>query len=79
MRQTQAGDVATFASTCNVTQLVRQLTAMWTGLLQRYPSKPRTDWTAFSRYTARELTRQQCLFFDHIIGESAYVHVPSAA
>lgn len=78
LRQTQAGKVVTFSSTCSVTQMIPTLVARWAEMLRRYPAKPRTDWTAFSRYTARELTRQQCLLFDHIIGKSAHAYVPSA-
>ncbi len=79
LRQTQAGEVVTFSSTCNVTQMVQTLVATWTKMLRQHPTKPRTDWAAFSRYTAQELTRQQCLLFDHIIGESDHAHLPSAA
>ncbi|ETX05432.1 MAG: hypothetical protein ETSY2_22965 [Candidatus Entotheonella gemina] len=79
LRQTRTGEVVTFSSTCDVTQPVQPLVAIWTGMLRRHPAKPRTDWTAFSRYTARELTRQQCHLFDHVIGESTHAHVSNAA
>jgi hypothetical protein len=52
------------------TAVAEKVAALRTAELFR-ERKGRTDWAAFERYTARELTRQQCALFDQVAAARA--------
>lgn len=66
LSKTLAGEVVTFNHEDNVDSLGARLLPTMTAMLQRTPYVTATNWQAFEAYTAREMTRQQCAFFDHI-------------
>ena len=74
LRTTRAGEAVTFAadaahasaSADQVAALADRLLTAWTGLLERLPAPPDTDWEAFEPYTAREMTRRQVEVFDRV-------------
>jgi hypothetical protein len=61
LRSTNGGTVATFGDGA------ARLYEVWRETLGRLAA-PATDWQAFERYTAREMTRRQCEFFDQVTG-----------
>jgi len=63
VRSTNAGSVVTFGGTPNDGELYRTLREV----LSRRSVVPQTDWQAFERFTAREMTRRQCEFFERVI------------
>ncbi len=67
LRRTRAGDVVTFGDATDADALRARVGASWTGLLERLPFTPDTDWAAFEPYTARAMTRQQVAFFDEVL------------
>jgi hypothetical protein len=57
VRSTSAGKVVTFGGAEDVYRT-------WREILSDLTSIPKTDWQVFERFTAREMTRRQCAFFD---------------
>jgi hypothetical protein len=66
LRSTRAGEVVTFSG--GGAGASDALLEHWVRMLQRLPFKPSTDWLAFEKYTAREMTRLQCELFDLVAG-----------
>lgn len=67
LRRTGAGEVVTFGSGEEVVTLAGRLLPVLSGLLERLPFTPATDWEAFAPYTARGMTERQCAFFDSLL------------
>jgi glycosyltransferase involved in cell wall biosynthesis len=67
--KTRAGEVVTFRSDEDVGTLSHRVLPVVTALLEKLPYQPATDWDAFEPYTAREMTRKQCEFFDAVKSE----------
>jgi hypothetical protein len=64
VRSTNAGRVVTFGGTpCSPVDLYRT----WREILGNLAVAPQTDWQAFAQFTAREMTRRQCEFFDRVV------------
>lgn len=78
LRSTGAGTAATFRSGAAhssappdaVNALADALYPAWVDLLANGVRPPDTDWAAFERYTAREMTRLQVEVFDRVIGQA---------
>ena len=62
LRATKAGEVVTFANAA-------ELDGAWREVLNHLTVPPATDWQAFEPFTAREMTRRQCEFFDRVVSE----------
>ena len=71
LEDTRAGAAATFAESPDEPAFRQALLDEWTGLLQRLPFTPDTDWAAFEPYTARETTRQQTDLFGQVLARRA--------
>jgi hypothetical protein len=67
LRDTNAGEVIAFDSDGDRRGLVSKITERWRCMLERLPFVPDTDWAAFEPFTAREMTRRLCAFFDRIV------------
>jgi hypothetical protein len=65
VRSTNAGRVQTFG---HQQSSAASLCATWREILDCLALAPPTDWPAFEKFTAREMTRRQCEFFDRVIG-----------
>ena len=63
LRSTNGGRFATFR------EGAQRLYEVWRETLANLAAAPATDWQAFERFTAREMTRRQCEFFDLVAGE----------
>jgi hypothetical protein len=64
----KAGQVVTFNSQDNATDLLNDVTAQLNWLLSRTKGyQPETNWSEFQPYTAREMTRQQCTIFEQCL------------
>jgi hypothetical protein len=57
VRSTNAGKVVTFGG-------VEDVYRAWREILRDLTLIPETDWQVFEKFTAREMTRRQCEFFD---------------
>lgn len=66
LMKTKAGAVVSFRSGEGVQAYADRILPMLTQLLEKLPARPPTDWKAFEPYTARNMTRIQCAFFDRI-------------
>lgn len=68
VEKTNAGAVAPFVETSDLEliRVSREIIAKW--FRGGASQKPATDWGAFQPYTAREMTRKLCAFFDQAIG-----------
>lgn len=69
LREWKAGVVVTFPSAPDpgrIDAAVRELAAEWRALLTDTEA-PRTDWSRFQPFTAREMTRRQCALFDAVL------------
>lgn len=66
LSKTRAGEVVSFNNEDKVETLGARLLPIMTAMLQRMPYETAINWQAFEAYTAREMTRQQCAFFDRI-------------
>ena len=67
LRQTHAGEVMTFTGASDLGQLSEKTSQVWRNLLERIPFSPATDWQAFEPFTAREMSRELCRFFDGVV------------
>ena len=70
INDTRAGSVVTFPSSPtaeDIQRLSRLAAESWRAILVALPYEPQTNWQQFERYTAREMTRQQCDLFDRVI------------
>ena len=67
VQMTSSGAVVRFCSTKSAPETVEELAVKWRNMLGRLPYTPSTDWESFQRYTAREMTRQQCELFDLVL------------
>ncbi len=65
LRDTKAGTVITFKTGEEIDQISEAISANW--LRHLPPVTPKTDFSAFIPYTAREMTRQQCAIFDRCL------------
>ena len=68
LRATRAGTVLAFNNESRAAEVAAELLTTWAQMLKSLPFTPPTDWQAFAPFTAREMTRQQCLLFDKILG-----------
>jgi hypothetical protein len=66
LQETRAGECVVFADEDDTAALIEQVYRKWLHILSKLPYKPDTDWAAFEKYTAREMTRRQADFFDGI-------------
>jgi hypothetical protein len=64
IRSTRAGRVVTFGGSGGA---ANELYRAWREMLEPSNGVPETDWQAFEPYTAREMTRRQCEFFERVI------------
>ena len=64
VRSTNAGQVVTFG---HAPDNSRKLYATWREILTHLDLMPQTDWQAFAKFTAKEMTRRQCQFFDRVV------------
>lgn len=64
LRSTNAGRFVTFGGTEDRTA---RLFRTWREVLSNLTVAPRTDWQAFEQFTAREMTRRQCEFFNKVV------------
>jgi hypothetical protein len=68
LQRTQGGEYVTFQSDSDAREIACALLRVWHHFLQRLPFPVNTDWNAFEKYSAREMTRQQCWLFDQVLG-----------
>ncbi len=69
LHQCRAGHAVTFTSDSKPENLLAEMTTQLNELLSlAKPSKSLTNWSAFAPYTAREMTRKQCIIFDNCLG-----------
>jgi hypothetical protein len=64
VRSCRAGTVVTFGASEESLSLTRKIMEGWFSDVSVRTQTPSTDWSAFSRYTAREQTRTLCGWFD---------------
>lgn len=64
LRSTGAGTLVTFASTDSPEQVSEKIVNSW--FQPSAPPPPATDWSAFEKYGAREMTRALCGLFDAV-------------
>ncbi len=76
LAKTRAGEVVTFRNDEKITHVGIRLQPVLTALLEKLPFQPATDWEAFEPFTAREMTRQQCDFFDKVVEKSGFQVLP---
>jgi len=69
LREVNAGEVLPFDPN-DEQPYTAGLLEKWRDILHRIPVSPNTDWDAFEKYSAREMTRQQCEVFDQVTLES---------
>ncbi len=68
LTDTNAGKAVTFTSDSQPEDLLTEVTSGLNWLMSIPKEfKPKTNWSAFEPYTAREMTRQQCNIFDKCI------------
>jgi hypothetical protein len=67
LRQTQAGEVVTFSEKSDLAAVSAEVGRVWRRLLERIHFPPATDWEAFQPFTAKEMTRKLCTFFDGVM------------
>jgi glycosyltransferase involved in cell wall biosynthesis len=67
LAETGAGEAATFTDTTQAEILASEVYHKWVAMLEKLPFRPQTNWQAFESYTAREMTRKQVAFFDHVV------------
>ncbi len=67
LRQTRAGEVVTFSEKSDLAAVSAEVGRVWRRLLERIPFPPATDWEAFQPFTAKEMTRKLCTFFDGVM------------
>jgi Glycosyl transferase 4-like domain len=67
LRQTRAGEVVTFSEKSDLAAVSAEVGCVWRRLLERIPFPPATDWEAFQPFTAKEMTRKLCTFFDGVM------------
>ena len=67
LRRTCAGEVVTFHTDDKVGTLGSRLHPLLSALLKKLPFQPATDWKEFNAFTAREMTRKQCEFFNAVL------------
>jgi hypothetical protein len=60
VRSANAGTVVTFNDPGT-------LYPAWCEILSDLSRAPQTNWRAFEKFTAREMTRRQCEFFDRVL------------
>jgi Glycosyl transferase 4-like domain len=67
--KTRAGEVVSFK--CDEDPLVYsdKILSALDQILQKLPYQPATDWDEFEPYTARNMTKKQCEFFDQVNGQ----------
>jgi hypothetical protein len=63
LRSTNAGRMVTFGGSEDDAGEVHRT---WREILSNLTA-PETNWQAFEQFTAREMTRRQCEFFDHVV------------
>lgn len=73
LRKTNAANVVAFETNTDPTTLRSEVARQWSRLLERIPFTPDTDWAAFEPFTAREMTRKLCAFFDRMVDSSRAV------
>ena len=67
LRETESAEVIPIIGGDSVAELADKILAGWADLLRRMPFEPATNWEAFKKYTARDLTREQCALFDQVV------------
>ncbi|MEO1428981.1 MAG: hypothetical protein AAFV71_07945 [Cyanobacteria bacterium J06633_8] len=67
---TQAGKAVTFTSTNQPKDLLNEVNGILNWLINLPKNfEPKTNWSEFEPYTAREMTRQQCHIFDKCVAQ----------
>ena len=69
IRDTRAGVLVPFKSSDSVNSVALAIHDAW--FRCKTPPTPNTDWSKFSPYAAREMTRQQCVRFDKAVSDAA--------
>lgn len=69
LKSTKGGDVISFANDNSLDEVSDKVLNVFESLLTKLPFTPELDVTAFKPYTAKEMTRKQCLYFDEIHSE----------
>ena len=69
IRDTRAGVLVPFKSSDSVNSVALAIHDAW--FRYKTPPAPNTDWSRFSPYAAREMTRQQCVRFDKAVSDAA--------
>jgi hypothetical protein len=64
LRSTNAGQLVTFG---DVEDSAFTLYGAWREIVSHLDHAPETDWQAFAKFTAKEMTRRQCEFFDRVV------------
>jgi hypothetical protein len=64
LRKTKAGQAVTFDGSDHIDNLSNRVYPVLKNILQHIPYTPTTNWEAFTHYTAKAMTKNQCEFFD---------------
>jgi glycosyltransferase involved in cell wall biosynthesis len=67
VQSTQSGDVITFNQGSSLEGVSNEVFSKLSNMISRIPFKPETDWKALTPYTAKEMSRKQCVYFDEIV------------
>jgi hypothetical protein len=67
VQSTQSEDVVTFNQDSSLEEVSDKVLYKLSNMISRIPYKPETDWIAFTPYTAKEMSRKQCVYFDKIV------------
>jgi hypothetical protein len=72
LRSTGAGTVVTFTSNDTCEQVSEKIVSSW--FQSTLPPPPATDWAAFEKYGAWEMTRRLCALFEAAASETSPWH-----
>jgi len=76
LRRTNSGSAVPLTS--DIAGCQRLTFNIWSDLLRRIPFQPDTNWAEFERYSAQEMTRQQCELFDQVVDQRGRSTHPAA-
>ena len=67
LKETKGGEVVTFTNKDSLDVISHQIFNLLNKILTKIPYETEIDMGAFAQYSAREMTRKQCLYFDAIV------------
>ncbi len=67
LEETRGGVVFPFDDNIDMEHASCGVDREWSKILHNLPWTPDIDWDAFERHSAREIARQQCNIFDHVL------------